>query len=91
MVNNLIIVEASRSELKILGTAVIYMQARVLGEDRKKMEVVVIEGREDITDFKKTCKNVTKQMLPGQMSLTVGICSICSQEPTCKVSSKLGQ
>ena len=69
MVNNLIIVEASRSELKILGTAVIYMQARVLGEDRKKMEVVVIEGREDITDFKKTCKNVTRTNVTDSWNL----------------------
>ena len=39
LTQDLIIVEASGSELKILGTAVIDLQVEVLGEDRKKLEV----------------------------------------------------
>ena len=46
LTHDLIIVEASEGELKILGTAVIYMKAEVLGEDRKKLEVAGIEGQE---------------------------------------------
>ena len=46
LTQDLIIVKASGSELKILGTAVIYMKAEVLGEDRKKLEVAMIEGQE---------------------------------------------
>ena len=43
------------------------------------------------------CTNVTRtnvawtNIAPTNVTVTVGICSRCSQEPTCKVSSKSGQ
>ena len=36
--------EASGSELSILGTATIFLESEVLGAVRKEMEVAVIEG-----------------------------------------------
>ena len=46
LTQDLTIVEASGSELKILGTATIFMESEVLGPDRKELEVAVIEGVE---------------------------------------------
>ena len=46
LTQDLIIVEASGSELQIPVPAVIYIKAEVLGEDRKKLEVAMIEGLE---------------------------------------------
>ena len=43
---DLTIVEASGSELSILGTATILMETEVLGTDKKELEVAVIEGVE---------------------------------------------
>ena len=47
LTQDLIIVKASGSELKIMGTAVIYMEAEVLRPDKKQLEVAVIQGQED--------------------------------------------
>ena len=47
LTEDLIIVEASGSDLEILGTAMIYVQAEMLGSDRKQLEVAVIQGQED--------------------------------------------
>ena len=47
LTQDLIIVKASGSELKIMGTAVIYMEAEVLGPAMKQLEVAVIKGQED--------------------------------------------
>ena len=38
--------EASWSELKILGTAIIFMESEVLGPEKKQLEGAVIEGAE---------------------------------------------
>ena len=46
LTQDLTIIEASGSELKILGTAIIFMESEVLGPDRKELEVAVIEGVE---------------------------------------------
>ena len=47
LTQDLTIIEASGSELKILGTAIIFMQSNVLGPKKKELEVAVIEGVED--------------------------------------------
>ena len=47
---DLTIVEASGSELSILGTATIFLESEVLGSDRKQLEVAVIEGVEGIKE-----------------------------------------
>ena len=46
LTQDLTIVEASGSELSLLGTATIFMETEVLGQDRKELEVAVIEGVE---------------------------------------------
>ena len=46
LTQDLTIVEASGSELSILGTATIFMETEVLGTDKKELEVAVIEGVE---------------------------------------------
>ena len=46
LTQDLIIVEASGSELEILGTVAIYILAEVLGSDGKQLEVAVIHGQE---------------------------------------------
>ena len=43
LTQNLTIIEASGSELKILGTAIIFMKSEVLGPEKKQLEVAVIE------------------------------------------------
>ena len=77
LTQDLIIVEASGSELKILGTAVIYMQAEVLGDDRKKLEVAIIEGQEGSKEILVSLKlmkagNVVHQSFPRE-SVTCSI------------------
>ena len=47
LTQDLIIVETSGSELEILRTAMIYMQAEVSGSDSKQLEVALIQGQED--------------------------------------------
>ena len=44
LTQDLTIVEASGSELSILGTATIFMETEVLGTDKKELEVAVREG-----------------------------------------------
>ena len=46
LTQDLTIVEASGSELSLLGTATIFMETEVLGIERKELEVAVIEGVE---------------------------------------------
>ena len=46
LTQDLTIVEASGSELSLLGTATIFMETEVLGSERKELEVAVIEGVE---------------------------------------------
>ena len=44
LTQNLTIVEASGSPLSLLGTAKIFMEAEVLGDGRREIEVAVIQG-----------------------------------------------
>ena len=46
LTQDLTVIEASGSELKILGTAIIFMKSKILGEEKKQLEVAVIEGVE---------------------------------------------
>ena len=46
LTQDLTIIEASGSELKILGTAILFLESEMLGSDRKELEVAVIEGVE---------------------------------------------
>ena len=71
LTQDLIIVKASRSDLQILGTAMIYMKAEVLGEDRKKLEVAVIVGQEGSKEILVSLKlmkvwNVVHQSFPRE-------------------------
>ena len=71
LTQDLIIVKASRSELPILGTTMIYMKAEVLGEDRKKLEVAVIVGQEGSKEILVSLKlmkvwNVVHQSFPRE-------------------------
>ena len=47
LTQDLIIVEASETELQILGTAVILLEADVLGPSKKQMEEAVTKGQDD--------------------------------------------
>ena len=44
LTHDFLIIEASGTELQILGTAVIFLQAEVLSPVKKMMEVAVIKG-----------------------------------------------
>ena len=46
LTQDLTIIEASGSELKILGTAILFLESEMLGSDRKELKVAVIEGVE---------------------------------------------
>ena len=46
LTQDLTVIDPSGSELKILGRAIIYMKSKVLGQEKKQLEVAVIEGVE---------------------------------------------
>ena len=46
LTQDLTIIEASGSELKILGTAILFLESETLGVHRKELELAVIEGVE---------------------------------------------
>ena len=46
LTQDLTIIEASGSELKILGTAILFLESEMLRSDRKELDVAVIEGVE---------------------------------------------
>ena len=47
LTQDLIIVEASGTELQILGSAVIFLKVDVLGSSKKQIEVAVIKGQDN--------------------------------------------
>ena len=47
LTQDLIIVEASGTELQILGSAVIFLEVDVLGSSKKQMEMAVIKGQDN--------------------------------------------